>query len=162
MNWLVLPQMTPTDPLMEGLRVSSSWWFTAGHLCGLSSGVRLSFVLSAPPHIPPLEPRLINDTFSGCIAHWHTSHTHAALISQWKWPGWVWIQNRMVRSCCPSETQTIVVKFGFVTVSWRKKKKVLAPLHLILTASLWVTHGWGNFYIRKEEHDVTHYMLMKR
>lgn len=66
------------------------------HLCGLSSSVRSSFVLPAAP-----EPRLINDgQLSGRISHWHTSHTHAALISQWKWSGYTQIQNRRLRSCC--------------------------------------------------------------
>lgn len=33
------------------------------------------------------------------IAYWHTSRTHAAPISQWKWPGRIRIQNRTLRSC---------------------------------------------------------------
>lgn len=84
-QWIDLyyPRWHPQKTQMEGLHVRSSWRFTERHLCGLSSGVRLSFLLPAAP-----EPRLINDAqLSRRIAYWHTSHTHAALISQWKWPG---------------------------------------------------------------------------
>ena len=94
-----------------GLHVRSSWRLAGRHLCGLGSGVCWSSVLLVAPEL-----RLINDArLSGRIAHWHTSHRRASLISQWTWPRTDPRSKEKGHVDHRGPGGTVVVKYGFTS-----------------------------------------------